>query len=154
MTSSTEPNGPMARPGTNLKRVQAPGSMSSPPGRVFFLPPAARLLFVLPPFVAYSPPRLFGVALFLRDKSFEARPYFVRYGVGCQVYGLLDPLRTAQTDYGRDHARVPHGELQGGCSQRDIILRADLGRHTADRFDQFLGGILIGIAGVGVRSFG
>src|SRR5215204_6819740 len=31
MTSSTEPNGPMARPGTNLKRVQAPGSISSPP---------------------------------------------------------------------------------------------------------------------------
>ncbi len=103
--------------------------------------------------LAYSPLRLFGVALFLGDKSFEMRPQLVRYGVGRQVYGLLDPLRTAQTDYGRDHTRVSHGELQGGGGQGDIVLRADLG-HSAHRFDKFLGSILVGVAGVDVRAFG
>ena len=71
---------------------------------------------------------------YVETGTFEARPQLVRYVVGRQVYGLLDPLRTAQTDYGRDHTRVLHGELQGGGGQGDTVLCADLG-HFAYRLD-------------------
>src|SRR4051794_30511425 len=59
----------------------------------------------------------------------------------------------AQAYYSRGYTRVFHGELQGGGSQGDIVLCADL-RHRTDRLDHLARGFLISVASVNVWAFG